>query len=70
MSKSDKELADSLDAYDRLIARGYKRVSCDKCKGIGYARDSFHNWGIPCSSCEGRGFHWEAPLMKNAEVLG
>lgn len=31
--KSDKELADQLDAEDRLRSRGYEKKTCEKCNG-------------------------------------
>jgi DnaJ-class molecular chaperone len=59
MRVTDKELADQLDAQDRLIARGYTRKTCDSCRGVGQLP------GIgECYSCEGRGFHWYAPITK------
>lgn len=60
MSTSDKELADRLDAQDRLIARGYVRETCKSCNGIG----SNPRTDAPCYSCEGRGFRWQAPIEK------
>lgn len=60
MSKPDKELADELDAQDRLIARGYIKMQCDKCDGFGYVLPAF----TECSSCEGRGYFWQAPITK------
>lgn len=60
MSKTDKELADELDARDRLEARGYKRVTCTKCNGFGQFGS------IQCWQCEGRGCNWEAPITKEA----
>lgn len=57
--KSDKELADELDAQDRLVSRGYKRETCDRCEGIGQAYPD-----ICCPRCEGRGYNWLPPLMK------
>lgn len=59
--KSDKELADELDARDRLEARGYKRETCPKCKGFGQFGS------IQCWQCEGKGYCWQAPLMKQEE---
>lgn len=62
MPKSDKELADELDARDRLEARGYQRVTCPKCKG-------FCQFGsIQCWKCEGKGYCWEAPITKQEGV--
>jgi hypothetical protein len=59
MAKSDKELADELDAKDRLRNRGYEQVTCEKCGGLG-----MEGFDIACSCCEGKGYHWRAPLMK------
>ena len=58
---SDKELADKLDAQDRLIARGYTKVTCEKCKGLGQFGS------IECWRCEGRGYIWQAPITKEAD---
>lgn len=60
MPDSDKELADKLDAQDRLIARGYVRVTCKACDGLGISRRD----GLPCYQCDGRGFYWRAPISK------
>jgi len=60
MAESDKDRADRLDAQDRLIARGYKREECRACKGIGTHPPTDR----PCLSCDGRGFHWQAPITK------
>lgn len=60
--KTDKELADELDARDRLIARGYKLVKCDVCAGYGHLGS---NMFTPiCPTCNGRGQRWEAPITK------
>jgi DnaJ-class molecular chaperone len=57
--KSDKELADELDAQDRLRNRGYEQVACEKCGGLG-----FEGFDIACSKCEGKGYYWQAPITK------
>jgi DnaJ-class molecular chaperone len=59
MPKSDKELADELDAQDRLLARGYERETCEKCGGRG-----LEGFDVACSRCEGRGYYWRAPITK------
>ncbi len=59
MLKTDRELADELDARDRLEARGYKRKLCDKCGGTGQSYPD-----IVCNKCEGKGCRWEAPITK------
>lgn len=61
MPKSDKELADELDARDRLIARGYERVKCPKCDGLGLRFGD-----VQCWQCEGKGYYWMPPLMKES----
>lgn len=58
MPKSDKELADELDARDRLTNRGYKQATCPKCNGYGACGS------VQCWKCEGKGYYWEPPLMK------
>lgn len=60
MNKTEKELADELDAKDRLTARGYVRETCKSCGGIG----TNPRTDMPCFSCDGRGFHWRAPITK------
>lgn len=57
--KSDKELADELDAQDRLTARGYKRVPCEPCRGTGQRGPDINCW-----HCEGKGYIWQAPITK------
>ncbi len=57
--KSDKEVADELDARDRLKARGAVWMTCRACEGlseiIGY-----------CPSCQGNGGRWSFPLERIA----
>lgn len=65
MPKSDKELADELDAQDRLRSRGYERVTCARCRGVG-----LEGFDIACSVCEGRGYRWLPPIEKSAERHG
>jgi hypothetical protein len=63
--KSDKELADQLDAEDRLRSRGYEKGECSRCKGMGFTVESGMYW-LECGSCQGRGFVWRSPLTKEA----
>lgn len=56
--KTDKELADELDAQKRLEGHGYIRHACDTCHGTGMQRYS------KCFRCEGKGHTWESPLMR------
>lgn len=53
MTESDKELADRLDAEDRLKARGMQKKTCEHCKGTGPISG--------CIPCGGKGYHWENP---------
>lgn len=46
---STKELADELDAADRLRARGYVWVNCKHCHG---------NTLISCPACQSKGGRW------------
>lgn len=62
--KTDKELSDELDARDRLYARGYRQVTCDRCNGRKQIGPD-----ICCWQCEGKGYVWEAPLTKSAEPI-
>lgn len=57
--KSDKELADELDAQDRLRNRGYERKTCDRCGGRGQSAPDINCW-----QCHGRGYYWQAPITK------
>lgn len=50
MSKSAKELADELDAKDRLRARGYRWKTCEHCHGMGEITG--------CGACENKGGKW------------
>lgn len=52
--KTDKELADEVDAQKRLEKNGYRRVTCKSCNGVSLRY---------CPACGGKGYHWEAPLM-------
>lgn len=64
MYMNAKELADKLDAEDRLIKRGYKKESCINCNGAGYI--IFEDLGTspqPCYTCKTEGFIWQSPLM-------
>jgi len=60
---SDKELADQLDARDRLFARGYRQVPCQKCGERGFTEHSTGGvpWSYPCVYCHGHGYNWVAP---------
>lgn len=60
--KSDKELADELDAQKRLREHGYTEKRCTSCDGTGV-----RVWGRgpqTCYTCNGKGWVWEAPLMR------
>lgn len=61
---NDKELADQLDAQGRLRNRGYKRVKCDKCQGVGSVLHPIWTILVDCGACQGKGYHWQAPLTK------
>lgn len=55
MKKTDKELADEIDARKRLKERGYRRKPCRCLLYLPYATES-------CPLCHGKGYTWEAPL--------
>jgi hypothetical protein len=55
---TDKEIADQLDAEDRLINRGCKKKICDYCYGSGW------RLRYECWKCHGKGYTWEWPLMR------
>ena len=59
MPESDKELADRLDAWERLEVRGYKRETCEHCGGSGQRMPEINCW-----HCGGRGYYWQAPIEK------
>lgn len=64
-SDSTKELADRLDAEERLRKRGYTKRRCDTCKG----GTDFRLAGR-CYSCGGKGFRWSGPMMRfNPNIL-
>jgi hypothetical protein len=54
--KSDKQLADEIDARKRLESEGAKRVSCKIHKGV--PTEQY------CPICRGKGYYWEFPLMR------
>lgn len=60
---SDKELADKLDAEDRLRARGYRKVPCRICKGMGAVRRGAYP-EYPCHHCDNKGYTWEGQFYR------
>lgn len=66
--KTDKELADELDAKQRIRSHGGEWVICSKCHGVG--RTTFGGKGMmglntaTCFHCDGRGGRWEMPMMR------
>lgn len=64
MKKSTKELADELDAQDRLKARGYIKEQCSVCKGTGYMIRAGVFSSDECILCHGEGFTWQSPITK------
>jgi DnaJ-class molecular chaperone len=57
----DIELADRLDAEDRLRNRGYEKRTCERCNGFGQFGS------IQCPRCEGKGYWWMPPVTKQVE---
>lgn len=57
MKKTDKELADEIDARKRLENHGYTRKPCTN-------PDCIHGLlqGWECPLCHDKGYTWEAPL--------
>jgi hypothetical protein len=55
----DVELADRLDAEDRLRKRGYEKRSCERCGGLGQIIPD-----IVCPHCSGEGYYWLPPTTK------
>lgn len=65
---TDKELADHLDAQDRLRARGLERYTCETCKGTGANKhQSIYLPYVPCFHCRGRGYTWEPKRIPPVE---
>lgn len=62
--KTSKEIADELDAQERLLARGYIKEPCQICKGTGKLNAVNLGYVIECRECEGRGFAWKGPITK------
>jgi DnaJ-class molecular chaperone len=62
--KSDKELADQLDAEDRLRGRGYEKQICPKCNGYGQFGS------VVCWQCEGKGHIWKHQLRSEGNEDG
>jgi DnaJ-class molecular chaperone len=61
--RTAKEIADNLDAEDRLRKRGYTKERCRSCDGRGfYPPDQMVVWS-ECMSCRGKGYRWQGPLM-------
>lgn len=66
---TDQEMLSKIKAREELEQRGYKRVTCDHCKGKGYLIDADERgrvYGIeaPCRVCDGKGFRWEGPVVR------
>lgn len=63
--KSDKELADEIEARERLVARGYTKIACKYCGGFGKVPNPSHK-GLffECVSCDGRGYTWQAQFTR------
>lgn len=64
--KTDKELADELDAQDRLIARGLAKKACPMCDGTGVLvmTELSVPYHITCTRCDGKGHSWEGRPTK------
>lgn len=63
---NDKEYLDNLKAGEELISRGYEKIRCKQCNGLG----SYFN-GLSgeleyceCYFCDGKGYKWQAPITK------
>lgn len=52
--KTDKQLADEIEARKILEKMGYRKIKCKSCNG--------GNVLAYCFLCEGKGYRWEAPL--------
>lgn len=56
---SDKELLENIKTREELRKRGYTQETCKTCGGTGH-----HQAGHKCFVCDGRGFRWNAPMMR------
>ncbi|MEK6884629.1 MAG: hypothetical protein AABY22_33660 [Nanoarchaeota archaeon] len=67
-----KELADKLKAEEYLANKGYCKIKCDKCNGLGTIIILEHNSKNEkifspqriCFVCDGKGFIWQASITK------
>lgn len=57
----DKELADLLDAQDRLKKRGYRKITCLTCGGSGIEGRDWTMIVCECPQCHGKGYIWKTP---------
>lgn len=64
--KTAKEIADNLDAEERLTKRGYTKKECNKCNGLGFIKTQNNKlpFSYPCYACCGSGFSWMPPIIK------
>jgi len=61
MTDRDKKLLDDIKTREELEKRGYRRKKCPVCRGVGVTEPPWLRW---CLACEGKGYKWEAPLMR------
>lgn len=63
--EEDKELLDRIRTREELERRGYTRKRCEKCNSLGHVSMPWKDDGLhECPACKGRGFTWDAPLMR------
>lgn len=62
--KTDKELADELDARKRIERHGYTRVPCSNPKCTEHRIQGY------CYCCGNKGYTWKAPMMRLSGFTG
>lgn len=62
----DAEFLAEIKAREELEQRGFKRITCDFCKGTGVLKPGLQSQGreMSCYRCNGQGYNWEAPITK------
>ncbi len=58
--KTDKEILEAIEVKEKLESRGFRKISCKNCNGMGY----FGIFFSQCLICHGKGYIWESPITK------
>lgn len=77
MTKSEGiKIVSEWEAERELLNRGYTKEPCHECDGKGHfatplagedaslLEERPHFWGRVCDRCEGHGWRWAAPLVR------